>query len=221
MLATAKGLALTSEHAPGSATLISRRRLLDLVDRGTERPLTLLSAPAGSGKTVLLHAWIATAADPETIAHLTLTREHADRRTFWVDVVAAIARARPGSPGSPFLLRARGRSVGYGTRSPRQSRSCLAVDDLHTVSSPAHASADLEWLLEAAPPALRVVLATRSDPGAAPPAPAGRGTADRGAAPRTSLSRWHETAELLGGLDVALRRSGAPLGCAPRAGPRA
>ena len=28
-------------------------------------------------------------------ADVTLTREHADRRTFWVDVVAAIARARP------------------------------------------------------------------------------------------------------------------------------
>ena len=71
MSEAAKGLAPTSgsEHTPGSASLLDRPRLVDLVDRGVEGPLTLISAPAGSGKTVLLRTWMAAAAHPETIAH--------------------------------------------------------------------------------------------------------------------------------------------------------
>lgn len=165
MPATAKGLALISGsgQAPGSATLIDRPRLLGLVERGTERPLTLISAPAGSGKTVLLDAWIASAADPETIAHLTLTREHADRRAFWVDVVAAIARARPRLTGLAV--------PGPGTGSLGAVRDALAgvtgplylvLDDFHAVG-PGDVSADIEWLVEHVPD-LRIVLATRKDP---------------------------------------------------------
>ena len=163
MLATAKGLALTSGHAPGSATLIDRPRLLALVERGAERPLTLLSAPAGSGKTVLLDAWIAAAAEPETIAHLALTREHADRRTFWVDVVAAIARARPRLAGLAVPA--------AGTESLGALRDALAeateplqlvLDDFHAVGA-GEVAADVEWLVEQVPD-LRVVLATRRDP---------------------------------------------------------
>ena len=38
---------------------VERRRLLARLDRAAEVPLTLVSAPAGSGKTVLAAAWVA------------------------------------------------------------------------------------------------------------------------------------------------------------------
>jgi len=38
--------------------LVSRPRLLEQINRGLERPLTLVSAPAGFGKTTLLSAWL-------------------------------------------------------------------------------------------------------------------------------------------------------------------
>jgi LuxR family maltose regulon positive regulatory protein len=165
VLATSKGLAPTSGsgQAPRSTTLIDRPRLLDLVERGTERPLTLLSAPAGSGKTVLLDAWIAAAAKPDAIAHLTLTREHADRRTFWVDVLAAVARARPRLSGLAVPAAGTGSLGGLRDSIAEETEPLhLVLDDFHTVGA-GHVSADVEWLVEHVP-ALRVVLATRRDP---------------------------------------------------------
>jgi LuxR family maltose regulon positive regulatory protein len=152
------------EHAPGSASLLERPRLLDLVERGVEAPLTLISAPAGCGKTVLLRAWMAAAAHPETIAHVALQREHADRRVFWLDVLAAFGRARPQLAG--LAVPARGRSSLADVRDaladlPEPIR--LVLDDFHEVSA-GEVPGDLEWLLDQAPEGLRVVVATRSDP---------------------------------------------------------
>jgi LuxR family transcriptional regulator, maltose regulon positive regulatory protein len=165
LLAAAKGLANTSgfEHAR-SATLVERPRLVDLVEQGVERPLTLISAPAGCGKTVLLHAWMTSAATPETIAHVALAREHADRRTFWLDLLAAVARARPELTGLAVPAR-RGGSLApirtALTALPEPLR--LVLDDFHVVGV-GEVAADLEWLIEHVPAALRVVVATRSDP---------------------------------------------------------
>jgi LuxR family transcriptional regulator, maltose regulon positive regulatory protein len=161
----AKGLAPTSgpEQAPGSASILERPRLVELVDAGLERPLTLISAPAGSGKTVMLRAWMAGADAPETIAHVSLGHEHAARRTFWLDVLAAAARAHPGLAGLAVPLR------GEGSLGPIKSALeelpaplRLVLDDFHEVGS-GEPAADLEWLLEHTD-ALRLALATRSDP---------------------------------------------------------
>src|SRR5215218_671617 len=161
----AKGLAPTSgsEHTPGSASLLDRPRLLDLVERGVEGPLTLISAPAGSGKTVLLRAWMAAAAHPATIAHVALAREHADRRTFWLDVLAAFGRARPQLTG--LALPVDDRSLLAAVRDalaelPEPLR--LVLDDFHNVTG--EVPGELEWLLDQVPTGLRVVVATRSDP---------------------------------------------------------
>ncbi len=48
------------EPAPPSArTLVERGRLLRLMESGTSGPMTLLSAPAGAGKTTLVAQWAA------------------------------------------------------------------------------------------------------------------------------------------------------------------
>jgi LuxR family maltose regulon positive regulatory protein len=161
---TAKGLASTSGQAPSSAPLVERPRLLDLVERGAEGPLTLISAPAGSGKTVLLKEWMASAAGPETIALVRLAREHSDRRGFWLDVLAALARARPELSG--LAVPGRGRSSLAPIRDALAKLEAplrVALDDFHHVG-PGRVAADIEWLVEHAPDQLRLVVATRSDP---------------------------------------------------------
>ena len=165
-MSAAKGLATTSGsgHAPGSAPLIDRPRLLDLVERGTQHPLTLISAPAGSGKTVLLGAWIASTDHPETIAHVVLTREHTDRRRFWLAVLEAVARARPELSGLAVPSHGGGslaaiRSALEGLPEPL----VLVLDDFHEACA-GDAAEDLEWLTEHASSELRLLVATRSDP---------------------------------------------------------
>ena len=160
----AKGLAGTSGQAPSSASLVERPRLLDLVERGADGPLTLISAPAGSGKTVLLNEWVASAPGPETIALVRLAREHSDRRAFWLDVLAALARARPELSG--LAVPGRGRSSLAAIRDALAKLEApvrVALDDFQHVG-PGQVTADIEWLVEHAPDQLRLVVATRSDP---------------------------------------------------------
>jgi LuxR family transcriptional regulator, maltose regulon positive regulatory protein len=137
---------------------------LDLVEQGTENKLTLISAPAGSGKTVLLRAWMAATARRDSIAHVALAGEHADRRTFWLDVLAATGRARPELSGVAVP------AGGAGSLAPLKTALedlgeplLLVLDDLHQVGTD-EVPADLEWLLENVPNGLRLVVATRSDP---------------------------------------------------------
>jgi LuxR family transcriptional regulator, maltose regulon positive regulatory protein len=137
---------------------------LDLVEQGTESQLTLISAPAGSGKTVLLRAWMAATAHRDAIGHVALAPEHADRRTFWRDVLAEAGRARPelsgvavpaGGPGALTPLQRALEDLGEPL--------VLVLDDLHQ-AGPDEVPADIEWLLEHVPDGLRLVVATRSDP---------------------------------------------------------
>src|SRR5688500_1667008 len=59
------------------ATIIARPRLFDALDAGTEAPLTLVSAPPGAGKTVLLASWIGAGRPPGPVAWLSLDAANA------------------------------------------------------------------------------------------------------------------------------------------------
>jgi LuxR family maltose regulon positive regulatory protein len=131
-----------------------------------ERPFTLVSAPAGSGKTELLAQWIGAASAPGPVAWVPLGRDDADPHRFWDDVIAALGAAHgdlatlappPRGELRPFLT-----SV-INTLSGVNEPLVLVLDDLHLVASPG-VIRDLEWVLENAPPNLRLVAATRSDP---------------------------------------------------------
>jgi LuxR family maltose regulon positive regulatory protein len=53
--------------------VVARPRLSERLSRGAESKLTLISAPAGFGKTTLLAAWLAAApADRQSVAWLSL-----------------------------------------------------------------------------------------------------------------------------------------------------
>ena len=86
-------LLATKLHPPRRRrTLVARPRLDDLADRSRQRALTLVSAPAGFGKTTLVADWFA---GGEATAWLSLDPGDDDPARFWAYVVAALEAAAP------------------------------------------------------------------------------------------------------------------------------
>jgi LuxR family maltose regulon positive regulatory protein len=142
---------------------VARPRLLDALDAGARGPVTLVSAPAGSGKTALLAAWVGESRPPGTLAWLSLAREDRDRRSFWTALLAALATGprgldvpRRGRPGImlPALVEA---------LAVRRAPVTLVLDDFHELGDAA-AVGDVQQLIDHAPPTLRLVIASRADP---------------------------------------------------------
>jgi LuxR family transcriptional regulator, maltose regulon positive regulatory protein len=151
-------------HPP--SPLVLRPRLFRLLNEGTQGPLTLVSAPAGSGKTSLLSSWLSV--EPQPVAWLT-TRPQLSEATFWSEFLSALQRvvparsslARISAPksGSPpgFLVEL------LNGFAELEEPVTVVVDDFQNVRSAAVA-ATFDQLLRAAPTTLRLVLSTRHDP---------------------------------------------------------
>ena len=73
--------------------LVSRPRLIEQINRGLERPLTLVSAPAGFGKTTLLSAWLQ--GKDVNASWISLAENDDDPRIFFRYFAAAIERVFP------------------------------------------------------------------------------------------------------------------------------
>src|SRR4051812_11783681 len=82
-------LAVRSSVPPLPAATVDRPRLWSALDAHRDGGLTLVGAPPGWGKTVMLSGWAAARGS----AWLTLGPRHADARRLWVDVEAALRRA--------------------------------------------------------------------------------------------------------------------------------
>ncbi len=128
--------------------------------------MTLVCAPAGSGKTVLLRSWAAELDEP--VAWITVDRGERDAQRFWLHLIDALADAAgdeviervspaPSFTGAAVVERLRGQL--------RQLDEplVLVIDDLHELESN-DALAWLDLLLTRLPPNLRVVLGTREAP---------------------------------------------------------
>ena len=90
-------LLATKFYVPvASGTLISRPRLTALLDESLKYPLTLVSAPAGFGKTTLLSAWAQSlpASNPQ-VAWVSLDEEDNEPRLFWTYVLTALNMQQP------------------------------------------------------------------------------------------------------------------------------
>ena len=78
-------------------SLVARPRLSGRLRRGSDARLTLISAPAGFGKTTLLTAWLAAAAtENRSVAWLSLDQGDRQPATFWTYVITALQTAVPG-----------------------------------------------------------------------------------------------------------------------------
>ncbi|MFY9636360.1 MAG: helix-turn-helix transcriptional regulator, partial [Cellulosimicrobium cellulans] len=76
---------------------VARPRLLEKLRLGTESGLTLVSAPAGFGKTALLADWLGdAAAQDRRVAWLSLDPGDREPVAFWSSVIASLQSARPG-----------------------------------------------------------------------------------------------------------------------------
>src|SRR5665647_455470 len=96
----------TKLHVPRlRRDLVPRPRLSERLSRGAESALTLVSAPAGFGKTTLLTEWLAAApADGRSVAWLSLDQRDNDPARFWTYLVAALQTAAHGIGASALSL---------------------------------------------------------------------------------------------------------------------
>src|SRR5205823_5102662 len=82
---------------PARSDSVPRPRLIDRLNGVMQRKLTLVSAPAGFGKTTLLSAWCAVAARGDLhVAWVSLDASDNDPTRFWSYVIAALAMASSG-----------------------------------------------------------------------------------------------------------------------------
>jgi len=80
---------------PGASGVVLRPGLFARL--GGPAQVAVISAPAGSGKTVLLRSWIDEAGLAERAGWVTVGRDERDARQFWLAVVGALRRTVPGS----------------------------------------------------------------------------------------------------------------------------
>jgi len=126
----------------GAGGVVSRPRLLGRL--GAQARVSVVSAPAGSGKTVLLRSWISWAGLAGQAAWVAAGRGERDPLRFWLSVLAALRQTAAGS----VLV-------------PLDDRVWRVVDDVHELGT--DALRQLELLIMRPPGKLRFVLAGRHD----------------------------------------------------------
>ncbi len=154
---------LTAPQLPPRYT--SRPRLITKLDRFPSRPLTLLAAGPGAGKTVLLADW-ARRVDAR-VAWLSLTAADAGPRRFWRLLTAALRETQGANRDQsiPLPRRAGGDLVQtmFGAALDADAQLVVVIDDAHLLTD-ADVLEGLDNLIRAQQPGLRLVLAARSDP---------------------------------------------------------
>jgi LuxR family maltose regulon positive regulatory protein len=166
---------------PVRPDLVSRPHLVEGLNSGLHRKLTLLSAPPGFGKSTLLSEWVHCPNRTELCPHVawfSLDEADNDPTRFWTYLVAALQTTHPDIGGAALA------SLQAPQPAPIESLlanllnelaeiempSALVLDDFHyTIAMPQILDA-LLFLVENLPPSIHLVLSTRADP----PWPLGR-----------------------------------------------
>ena len=155
----------SAPHLAGG--IVERGDLLDVLDRGVQGPLTLITGPPGAGKTTLLSAWLAQRRLPGVVAWLSVDAADTTPAQFWSAVIEAVDHAGESQLG-PLLGRLgldrydflRALTASLATRS---TPLVLILDDLHELRAP-QVLEQLDALLRHPQPMLRLVIASRADP---------------------------------------------------------
>jgi LuxR family maltose regulon positive regulatory protein len=154
---------------PLQSAWISRSRLAERVDEGFERKLTLISAPAGFGKTTLLVDWVNKHEKP--VAWFSVDKGDDDPVRFLTYVILGLQGLEAGTGEAALMM----------LQSPQpppiesilinlindvihiQTDFALIVDDYHLIDAkPIHEM--IAFLLENLPGEMHMIIATRSDP---------------------------------------------------------
>ncbi len=149
--------------------LVSRPRLIERLETGLDGKLTLLSAPAGFGKTTLLSEWVTRFQD--RAAWLSLDKEDNDQARFWTYLIAALQTVQAGlgqdalrllqAPQQPATQAILTLLLNEVVALPQGA--ILVLDDYHLISDPG-IHEGIAFLLEHLPPQMHVALSTRADP---------------------------------------------------------
>ncbi len=148
--------------------LVIRLRLLKLLDSGLQRKLTLVSAPAGFGKTTLVAGWARSSGIP--VAWLSLDEKDNDPVLFFSYLFSALNAATGlgelalnelQSPQHPPFSSLLATWINEITRLPRQL--LLTLDDYHLIENQAIHD-ELAYLLANLPSNLHLILIARADP---------------------------------------------------------
>ena len=172
-------LLATKFHIPSRrAGLVVRPRLLEHLQRGLDenRKLTLISAPAGYGKTTLAAEWIANlqskiANQKLKICWLSLDEADNAPARFMEYFIAALQQVDEGIGQRPLSLLGVPQVASYlvildellNDLAGLEFQLCLALDDYHTITSPQIQQA-MEYLLDHQPSQLHLIITTRVDP---------------------------------------------------------
>ena len=161
----------TKFHAPRThGRLVARDRLRALIEQGTRGALTLVSAPAGFGKSTLMAEAAADGSTRAAVAWLSLDPTDNDPVIFWTYVLSSLDRAVPGvgraalaqldaAQGSPEAALA----LLVNELAALPNDILLVLDDLHVVED-AGIYRQLMFVLDHLPPRAHVLAGTRSDP---------------------------------------------------------
>ena len=162
----------TKLHVPRwRRNLVARPRLSERLSRGAESALTLVSAPAGFGKTTLLAEWLAVpAAGGRSVAWLSLDQRDNDPALFWAYLVAALNTGAPGrGAGALPLLQPpeppneAGLVALLNDLDAVSNEVVLVLDDYHVIDA-RDVQDGMAFLLEHLPPQIHLVIASRTDP---------------------------------------------------------
>lgn len=149
--------------------LVSRPRLIEQLNDGLHRKLTIISAPAGFGKTTLVSEWITGCERP--IAWLSLDKEDGDPGRFLSYLVTTLQTVQADigedvlvvlqssqSPPTESIL-----TVLLNEIATIPTDFCLVLDDYHVLDAKPIDNA-LVFLLDHLPPQMHLVITTREDP---------------------------------------------------------
>jgi LuxR family maltose regulon positive regulatory protein len=154
---------------PPRPKVVHRPRLVERLNEGLHRKLTLISASAGFGKTTLVSEWVADCERP--IAWLSLDEGDNDPARFLTYLIAALQTIvadigegvlgllqSPQPPPTEGILTALLNEI-----ATVPDNFILVLDDFHVVDSIPVDQA-LVFVLEHLPPQMHLVIATREDP---------------------------------------------------------
>ncbi|MBE7384639.1 MAG: helix-turn-helix transcriptional regulator [Leptolyngbya sp. SIO1E4] len=151
-----------------SADRVSRPRLIDRIH--PQRTLTLVSAPAGFGKTTLLAEWVA-AVPTRPVAWVSLDQSDNDPAFFWTYLITALQKIQPSlgerslallqSPQPPPIESVLMTLLNELTA---VAEDCvLILDDYHAIATQA-IHEGIGFLLGHLPPQMHLIIASRADP---------------------------------------------------------